>query len=227
MGSSLSSGFIGLTLEWLPSYDGLGPTDYMTHSGAQILSLGALEAAPRLIGMVLSTPDASGRIVETEAYTEDDPASHSYRGQRTSNAAMFLGAGHIYVYRSYGVHWCLNLVTGEAGVGEAVLIRALEPLTGIEAMSRRRKGANVKRLCAGPGNVALALGLDGSHSGSRLGEHLALSGETTQQEVCVGQRVGISAAVDWPRRFALSGSRHVSRSIRAVATLTSVELSPK
>lgn len=199
----------------------------MTHSGAQILSLGALEAAPRLIGMVLSTGEVSGRIVETEAYTEDDPASHSYRGRRNSNAAMFLEAGHIYVHRSYGVHWCLNLVTGAAGIGEAVLIRALEPLTGIEIMARRRGGARLDRLCAGPGNVAAALGLEGSHSGSMLGEHIFLSGETTERDVCVGTRVGISVAVDWPRRFALSGSRHVSRPIRAMATLTAADLRPK
>lgn len=171
-----------------------------TASPLDILRLPAPEAAPLLIGAILSANGRSGRIVEVEAYTEDDPASHSYGGKRRRNASMFLAAGHLYIYRSYGVHWCANLVTGPEGSGQAVLLRAVEPLTGLPRMRAERPGVPDHRLCAGPGNVCASFSFSGSHDGLRLGNgfDLRLGGPS---EVWVGPRIGISRATDLPRRF--------------------------
>lgn len=169
-------------------------------------ALPAAELAPRLLGATLTVRGSAGRIVETEAYAPDDPASHSFPGPTRRNAAMFGPPGHAYVYRIYGLHWCLNVV----GLpGHAVLIRALEPLAGIEAMQARR-GAG-KALCRGPGMLAEALGITGADDGRRFGTpdfDLAFG----PPEPCVtGHRIGITKAADWPMRFGLEGSAHLSR----------------
>ncbi|MER3413355.1 MAG: DNA-3-methyladenine glycosylase [Armatimonadota bacterium] len=177
-----------------------------------VLRLYALEAAPLVLGLELSVGACSGRIVEVEAYTQNDPASHSYRGRTQRNAPMFLSGGHIYVYRSYGVHWCLNLVTGEEGQGEALLVRAIEPTAGVAVMRRRRGPVAEHRLCAGPGNVCRALGVDGSFSGQAIGRRVLLGGAPGQAKAVVrGRRIGITHGADLPWRFCLAGSRFLSR----------------
>jgi DNA-3-methyladenine glycosylase len=175
--------------------------------------------ARRLIGATLLLDGVGGRIVETEAYDRADPASHSYAGPTARNASMFGPPGRVYVYRSYGIHWCLNLVCREAGHGAGVLIRALEPLAGIETMRLRRglpQMAGVHRLlCAGPGRVGQALGLGPQHDGLPLDAppfEFRPAGEPL--EVLVGRRIGITKAMDQPWRFGLAGSRFLSRPFR-------------
>lgn len=146
---------------------------------------------------------ASGRIVETEAYTADDPASHSYRGPTRRNAVMFGPAGHLYVYRSYGIHWCANVVTGAEGDGQAVLIRAIEPVEGIDEMSRRR---GRHPLADGPGKLCQALGIDGAHDGADLAApgsavRIVDDGRPPPTDPVIGPRIGITRAVDVPWRW--------------------------
>lgn len=184
----------------------------------QVLRLDALGAAPLVLGLELSVNGCSGRIVEVEAYTEDDPASHSFRGRTPRNAPMFCEGGHLYVYRSYGVHWCLNLVTGKEGDGQALLVRALEPTAGLNLMRRRRGKLPNHRLCAGPGNVCCALGVDGSFSGERIGDRVQLRGEPgTAKDILCGPRIGITRGTDRAWRFCLAGSRYLSRAVSGSA----------
>jgi DNA-3-methyladenine glycosylase len=170
----------------------------------------APEVAPDLLGQVLVRRLASGttlraRIVETEAYEPDDPASHSYRGPTRRNASMFGGPGHLYVYFTYGMHWCMNVVTGPEGHGSAVLLRAGEPLDGIEAMMTRRGTDRVRDLCRGPARLAQAFDVDGDQDGADLirGKDLWLEAgrQVPASRVVVGPRVGISDGVDLPWRF--------------------------
>jgi DNA-3-methyladenine glycosylase len=178
----------------------------------QVLRLDAPDAAPLVLGLELSVNGCSGRIVEVEAYTQDDPASHSFRGRTPRNAPMFYEGGHLYVYRSYGVHWCLNLVTGMEGEGQALLVRALEPTAGLDRMRRRRGELPDHRLCAGPGNVCRALGVDGSYSGERIGGRVQLRGKPgSAQHIACGPRIGITRGMDRAWRFCLAGSRSLSR----------------
>ena len=172
----------------------------------------ALLVAKDLIGAELLFSGAGGIIVETEAYEPDDPASHSFRGQTVRNQAMFGPRAHAYVYRSYGIHWCLNFVCLP---GSAVLIRALEPRMGIDLMRGRRGVENPRLLCSGPGRLAESLGIDKTADGLPLGRppfELRLPSEAAS--VAVGKRIGINRAVDHPWRFALTDSRFLSRPLR-------------
>ena len=168
--------------------------------------------ARALIGAVLLVDGVGGRIVETEAYDREDPASHSHSGPTVRNQAMFGPPGRAYVYRSYGIHWCLNFVCREDGHGAGVLIRALEPLRGLDVMRERRGLQEVKLLCSGPGKLGQALGIVHEFNGHRLDqkpfEVLAAEGK---HDVVVGPRIGISKAADVPWRFGLAGSPFVSR----------------
>ena len=177
----------------------------------EILSLPASEAAPLLLGSELLVRGVGGILVEVEAYDEDDPASHCYGGPRGRNVPMFLPGGHIYVYRSYGVHWCMNLVTGPEGRGEAVLLRGLEPRTGLEAMRSRRGDVADHLLAKGPGNLTKALGITDAENGSMLGGDVILELPASPVEGVVAKRIGINVAIDEPRRFFVKGSRSVTR----------------
>ncbi|WP_327314105.1 DNA-3-methyladenine glycosylase [Streptomyces sp. NBC_01235] len=180
----------------------------------------AEEVAPKLLGAVLTheTPEGtvSITITETEAYSGSaDPASHAYRGRTPRNAVMFGPAGHLYVYRSHGLHWCANIVTGTDGIATAVLIRAGRVIEG-EDLARERRGGKVEspRLARGPGNFCQALGITAEHNGTDLltGASVALSeGEPVPAALIrVGPRVGVSKAHDWQHRFYLAGDPTVS-----------------
>jgi DNA-3-methyladenine glycosylase len=175
----------------------------------------SVDVARRLIGVTVLIDGVGGRIVETEAYDREDPASHSYAGPNARNATMFGPPGHAYVYRSYGIHWCLNFVCREAGHGAGVLIRALEPLAGLDTMRERRGLDDERLLCAGPGRVCQALGVTREHDGLRIdAPPFELVAPPRRVPVVSGPRIGISKAVDVPWRFGLRGSRFVSRPFR-------------
>jgi DNA-3-methyladenine glycosylase len=172
----------------------------------------AAVVASDLIGVGMFFEEVGGLIVETEAYLSNDPASHSYRGQTAANAAMFLGPGFTYVYRSYGVHWCFNIVCDP---GSAVLIRAMEPTAGISLMRARRGDVPTGALCAGPGNLTKALGISGEHNGLPLSDPpFRFARRTTKVRVVTGLRIGISRGMTAPLRFGLARSPFVSRPFR-------------
>ena len=176
------------------------------------------EVAPELIGATLLVNGVGGRIVEVEAYDAEDPASHSFRGETTRNRAMFGPPGHAYVYRSYGVHWCLNLVCGAEGVPEAALVRALEPTHGLERMRARRGLEDERLLCAGPGRLCQALGVAAAHDGLPLdAPPFALRPAGEDVAVARGTRVGITLAAELPWRYGLAGSRFLSRRFAEVS----------
>jgi DNA-3-methyladenine glycosylase len=169
------------------------------------------QVARDLIGVRLLVGDVGGIIVEAEAYDRGDPASHSHGGRTVRNAAMFGPVGHAYVYRSHGLHWCLNLVCGMEP-GGAVLVRALEPAVGLELMRARRGIGDARRLCAGPGRLCQALAVDGTHDGVALdGPPFRLEARPAPVEIVVGTRIGLTRGVDTPWRFGLAGSRFLSR----------------
>lgn len=172
-----------------------------------------VELAQALIGCTLAVDGVGGEIVETEAYDASDPASHCYQGRRTErNASMFGAPAHAYVYRSYGIHWCLNFVAGHTGGGSAVLIRALRPLWGLEQMAERRGSDDERLLCCGPGRLCQALGIDKCHDGADLSTApFELRGRAGVVDVLVGTRIGITRAQELPWRFGLAGSRYLSR----------------
>ncbi|WP_054303125.1 MULTISPECIES: DNA-3-methyladenine glycosylase [Gemmobacter] len=172
-------------------------------------ALPAPEVARRLIGCRLIIGRCRGMICETEAYTHDDPASHSFRGRTPRNAAMFGPAGHAYVYRSYGIHWCLNVVCME---GTAVLLRAIEPQDGLEEMRQRRGDVPDARLAAGPGRLGRALGIGPALNGKPFDHpEFSILPENPPGEVVAGPRIGISRAKERPWRFGLRGSASLSR----------------
>jgi DNA-3-methyladenine glycosylase len=172
------------------------------------------EVAPDLIGCTLLVDGVGGPLVEVEAYDQEDPASHGFRGRTERNRSMFGPPGHAYVYRSYGVHWCLNLVCETEGVASAVLVRALEPAHGLERMRARRGAEDTRLLCSGPGKLCQALGVNRGHDGLALDrppfELLPADGP---MEIVRGPRVGITQAADLPWRYGLAGSRFLSRSL--------------
>jgi DNA-3-methyladenine glycosylase len=170
------------------------------------------EVAPDLIGATLLVDGVGGRIVELEAYDQEDPASHGHRGRTARNAAMFGPSGHAYVYRSYGIHWCLNLVCGGEGVPEAVLIRALEPTHGVDLQQRRRGVEDVRALCSGPGKLCQALGITGEHDGLALDvPPFRLEERSEIPEIVTGPRIGITRATELSWRYMSAGSAYLSR----------------
>jgi DNA-3-methyladenine glycosylase len=173
------------------------------------------EVAPDLIGVTLLVDGVGGRIVEVEAYDQEDPASHSYRGRTPRNETMFGPPGHAYVYRSYGVHWCLNLVCGAEGVPDAALIRALEPTAGLDQQRRRRGVDDLRALCSGPGKLCQALAITGDHDGLALdAPPFRLEPREAVPEIVTGPRIGITRATELSWRYALAGSPYLSRALR-------------
>jgi DNA-3-methyladenine glycosylase len=170
------------------------------------------EVAPDLIGATFLVNGVGGIIVEVEAYHHTEPAAHSYNGPTPRNAVMFGPAGFAYVYRSYGVHWCVNFVCEKAGSAAAVLIRALEPTHGIAAMRRRRGVADERSLCSGPGKLTEALGITHAHNGLALdAPPIALIARSVKVDVVTGLRIGITKAVELPWRYGLRGSKFLSK----------------
>ena len=170
------------------------------------------EVAPELVGATLLVDGVGGPIVEVEAYDHEDPAAHGYRGRTERNASMFGPPGHAYVYRSYGIHWCLNFVCEEEGVASAVLIRALEPTRETEVMCERRGLDNPRLLCAGPGRLCQALGITREHDGLALDEPpFELLGPAGRPGLVTGPRIGITKAANEPWRYGLAGSKFLSR----------------
>lgn len=171
--------------------------------------------APELLGKLLVTADGRCvRLVETEAYAQEDPAAHTHRGETARNRSMFGPPGHLYVYFTYGMHWCANLVCGPPGYGAGVLLRAAEPLAGLELMQSARGGVSERDLCRGPGRLAQALGIDGRLDGLdvlRRGPVMVMDDGVVPGDVAACVRVGISRSVEAALRFVVAGNRYVSR----------------
>jgi DNA-3-methyladenine glycosylase len=171
--------------------------------------------APDLIGATLLFKGVGGVIVEVEAYHHTDPAAHSFGGPTERNTVMFGPPGYAYVYRSYGIHWCLNFVCEAEGSASAVLIRALAPTHGLAAMRRRRGLADERLLCSGPGRLCQALGITGAQYGLALdAPPFAIFARTQDVDVAVGPRIGLTKAVDQPWRYGLRGSRFLSKPLK-------------
>lgn len=186
--------------------------------GRDFFARDAVTVAAEMIGLELTFGGVGGLIVETEAYLPDDPASHSFKGPTRRNASMFGSQGTSYVYRSYGMHWCLNAV---CLTGSAVLIRALEPTAGLERMAARRGTASVARLCAGPGRLAAALGITGEEDGlSLLSPPFVLRHSGASPGLVIGPRIGITRAAHMPWRFGWQGSRFLSRPFSGAASVS-------
>ena len=171
------------------------------------------EVAPELIGCELYVDSVGGTIVEVEAYDHEDPAAHGFGNRRTArNASMFLPGGHAYVYRSYGIHWCLNLVCGDEGVAGAVLLRALAPTRGIEEMRARRRVVEHRLLASGPGRLCQALAVSREHDGLPVDRPpFELRARHETPEIVTGPRIGITKAAEAPWRYGLAGSPFLSR----------------
>jgi DNA-3-methyladenine glycosylase len=173
------------------------------------------EVAPELIGATLLVNGLGGVIVEVEAYHHTDPAAHSYIGPTERNAVMFGPPGYAYVYRSYGIHWCLNFVCEAEGSASAVLIRALAPTQGLAAMRRRRGVTDERLLCSGPGRLCQALGITDAQYALALDQPpFAIFARSEEIDVVVGPRIGLTKAVDHPWRYGLKGSRFLSKPFR-------------
>jgi DNA-3-methyladenine glycosylase len=173
------------------------------------------EVAPDLIGTTLLVGGVGGILVEVEAYHHTDPAAHSFHGPTDRNRVMFGPAGYVYVYRSYGIHWCLNFVCEPKGSAAAVLIRALQPTAGLPVMRRRRGLADERLLCSGPGRLCEALGITRKQNGFALDEApFELLAREGKVEVVSGVRIGLTKAVEKPWRYGLKGSRFLSKPFR-------------
>ena len=170
------------------------------------------EVAPDLIGATFLVNGVGGIIVEVEAYHHTEPAAHSFRGPTPRNQVMFGPPGFTYVYRSYGIHWCVNFVCEKQGSASAVLIRALQPTHGIAAMRRRRGLHDERALCSGPGKLTEALGITIAHSELPLDRPpIVLYGRTAKPEIVSGVRIGLTKAVELPWRYGLEGSKFLSK----------------
>jgi len=192
-----------------------------THFAGIDFSAPSAEVARQLIGVTLLVDGVGGRIVEAEAYDRSEPAAHSYHGPTPRNFSMFGPPGRSYVYRSHGLHWCLNFVCREEGHGAGVLIRALEPLAGLAQMRERRGLDDERLLCAGPGRLCQALGVTRAHNNLALdaAPFTLLAPERgasleAAPVVLAGPRIGISKAMELPWRFGLAGSRFLSKPMR-------------
>ena len=173
------------------------------------------KVAPDLLGAVLLFKGVGGVIAEVEAYHHTDPAAHSFRGKTERNAVMFGPPGHAYVYRSYGIHWCLNFVCEEEGEASAVLIRAIEPTAGLAAMRRRRGVEDPRLLCSGPGRLCQALGVTIAHNGAALDRPpFELRRAAVPVEIAAGPRIGITRAAELPWRYGIAGSPFLSKPFR-------------
>jgi DNA-3-methyladenine glycosylase len=194
----------------------------------------ATAVAPDLLGRVLVRRSANGRlaarIVETEAYEPDDPASHAYRGRTARNAVMFGAPGHLYVYFTYGMHYCMNAVTGAVGEGMAVLIRAAEPIDGVDEMRERRGRVLERDLCSGPAKLCQAFGVDRSFDGADIvrGPDLWIAEGTPVPDarIVAGPRVGIRVGTENPWRFSVAGDPFVSRTPGATSATGSASTCP-
>jgi DNA-3-methyladenine glycosylase len=184
----------------------------MARLGKRFFARSVHAVAPDLIGATLTVDGVGGVIVEVEAYHHTDPAAHSFRGPTARNAVMFGPPGYAYVYRSYGIHWCVNFVCEPAWSASAVLIRALQPVSGLASMRRRRGVSEPRMLCSGPGKLCQALGISDAHNGLALDEPpFLLESRPTAVSVVRGPRIGLTKAVDWPWRYGLEGSPFLSR----------------
>jgi DNA-3-methyladenine glycosylase len=179
------------------------------------------EVAPDLIGVTLLVDGVGGRIVEVEAYDQEDPASHAHRGRTARNAAMFGAPGQAYVYRSYGIHWCLNLVCREEGVPEAALIRALQPTSGLDLQRSRRGVEDLRALCSGPGKLCQALAITREHDGLALdAPPFELVERLEAPQIVTGPRIGITRATELSWRYLEAGSPWLSRAAPRAALVT-------
>jgi DNA-3-methyladenine glycosylase len=180
------------------------------------------EVAPALIGATFLFDGVGGLIVEVEAYHHTDPAAHSYGGRTARNAVMFGPPGYAYVYRSYGVHWCVNFVCEAEGSASAVLIRAIEPTTRIALMRTRRDLEDDRLLCSGPGRLCQALAITDAQNGAPLdAPPFELFARARAPDIVAGPRIGLTKAADKPWRYGLKGSSFLSRPFRAVANAAS------
>ena len=170
------------------------------------------EVAPDLVGATFLVDGVGGVVVEVEAYDHEDPAAHGFRGKTPRNESMFGPPGNAYVYRSYGIHWCVNFVCDAEGVASAALVRALEPTHGLDTMRERRGVDDIRALCSGPGKLCQALAITREHDGLPLDvPPFELRERDADVEIVTGTRVGITLAADRPWRYGIAGSRYVSR----------------
>ncbi|HEY5478021.1 MAG TPA: DNA-3-methyladenine glycosylase [Gaiellaceae bacterium] len=193
----------------------MSPTSSSVALPREFFGRSAHELGPELLGATLLVNGVGGVLVELEVYDESDPASHSYRGRTERNASMFGPPGHAYVYRSYGVHWCLNIVCSPADEASALLVRALEPTRGIEQMIERRGVSDERKLCSGPGKLCQALAVTGEHDGLALDAFpFQVLARTREPEIERCERVGITRAQERLWRLCVAGSPYLSRGPR-------------
>jgi DNA-3-methyladenine glycosylase len=181
-----------------------------------VLAQGVHEVARGLLGWTFLRDGVGGRIVEVEAYAPNDPASHAFRGRTARNGSMFEAPGTLYVYRSYGIHWCVNVACEPEGTGAAVLLRALEPTHGLDLMRARRGGVTDRELCSGPGKLTQALGISGTDDGTPVtSPPFLLEPPQTAVDVLATPRIGLTRATELPWRYVVRGSCWLSRGLRS------------